>query len=122
MSAKKIVFYRTESGKCPVEEHLDSLTDEQAAKIAWVLKLIRELDQVPVNFFKKLANTNNIWEVRVNIGSNSFRLLGFFAGQNIFMLTNSFMKKSPKTPKQEIRLATKRRQEYLSRSKKDGRP
>ncbi len=44
---KEIVFYRTESGKCPVEEFLDSLTAKQAQKVVWVLNLIEELDDVP---------------------------------------------------------------------------
>jgi hypothetical protein len=65
---KTISFYTTVSGKCPVKDHLDSLSDNQAIKIAWVLKLIRELDQVPSRYFKKLINTEDIWEVRVNVG------------------------------------------------------
>jgi hypothetical protein len=47
IDVKTISFYHTTSGKCPVRKHLDTLTDVQAAKVAWVLKLIREIDQVP---------------------------------------------------------------------------
>ncbi len=112
---KTISFYRTASGKCPVKEHLDSLTDAQATKIAWVLKLIRELDQIPSKYFKKLVKTDDIWEVRVDVGRNIFRLLGFFHGRELIILTNSFQKKSQKTPLKEIRLAEKRKKEYLSR-------
>ena len=112
---KTIKFYRTLSKKCPVQEHLERLTDEQAMKIAWVLKLIRELDQVPSKYFKKLVNTDDIWEVRVRVGNNIFRLLGFFSGKQLIILTNSFQKKSQKTPKKEILLAEKRKKEYLSR-------
>ena len=112
---KTISFYRTASGKCPVEKHLDSLTDTQATKIAWVLKLIREIDQVPSKYFKKLVKTNDIWEARVNVGRNTFRLLGFFYNQELIILTNSFQKKSQKIPLKEIKLAEKRKKEYLSR-------
>jgi len=112
---KKISFYRTASGKCPIKEHLDSLTDAQATKIAWVLKLIREIDQIPSKYFKKLVNTDDIWEVRVDVGRNTFRLLGFFHGRELVILTNSFQKKSQKTSLKEIRLAEKRKKEYLSR-------
>lgn len=114
MTVKTISFYRTASGRCPVEEHLDALSDEQATKVVWVLKLIQELDQIPARFFKKLANTNGIWEVRVNVRSNSFRLLGFYGGPELFILTNSFQKKSQKTPLKEIRLAEKRKSDYLN--------
>lgn len=111
---KKISFYRT-AGKCPVEDHLDSLTDAETTKIAWVLKLIREIDQIPSKYFKKLVNTKGIWEVRVTVGKNTFRLLGFFHGRELIVLTNSFQKKTQKTPLKEIRLAEKRKKEYLGR-------
>lgn len=112
---KIISFYRTASGKCPVKDHLDSLTDAQATKIAWVLKLIRELDQIPPKYFKKMVNTDDIWEAKVDVGRNAFRLLGFFHGRELIILTNSFQKKSQKTPLKEIRLAEKRKKECLSR-------
>ena len=112
---KTISFYRTASGKCPVKNHLDRLTDTQATKVAWVLKLIRELDRIPSKYFKKLVNTNDIWEIRVDVGKNTFRLLGFFHGRELIVLTNSFQKKSQKTPKKEIRLAEQRKKEFLRR-------
>lgn len=112
---KSISFYWTESGKCPVKDHLDSLTDAQATKVAWVLKLIRELDQIPTRYFKKLVNTDGIWEARIDFGKDTFRLLGFLRGKQLIMLTNSFQKKSQKIPLKEIRLAEKRKKEYLSR-------
>lgn len=85
---KIIRFYETSSGKKPVQEFLENLTDKQLEKVTWVLKLIRELDRVPTNYFKKLVNTDNIWEVRASVGGNSFRLLGFFCGQHLIVLTN----------------------------------
>jgi len=51
---REIHFYRTEAGYCPVEKFLDSLPGKQAQKVAWVLKLIEELDFVPVQYFKNL--------------------------------------------------------------------
>ncbi len=115
MVMKTISFYRTASGKCPVEKHWDSLADTQTTKIAWVLKLIREVDQIPSKYFKKMVNTDDIWEARVDVGRNTFRLLGFFHGKELIILTNSFQKKTQKTPLKEIRLAEKRKREYLSR-------
>lgn len=113
---KQIVFYRTGSGKRPVQEHLDELTDKQVRKIAWVLKLIREINPVPTNYFKKLVNTDDLWEVRVDVGRDTFRLLGFMKGRELIILTNSFQKKSQKTPSQEIKLAERRKKDYLNRS------
>ena len=72
---------------------------------------------IPKQYFKKLINTDEIWEIRVQFGNNSFRLLGFIYKSKIIILTNAFSKKSQKTPKSEIVLAEKRKQEYLKRNK-----
>jgi len=112
---RKILFYKTGSGKCPVQEYLDTLSDKQVTKGAWVLKLIREIDPGPSNSFKKLINTDNIWEARADVGRDTFRLLGFFHGRELVILTNSFQKKSQKTPAKEIKLAERRKKEYLNR-------
>lgn len=115
---RTVNFYRTESGSCPVEEFLDSLSGKQVQKVIWVLRLIEELDVVPGQYLKKLVNTDDIWEVRIQFGGNIFRLLGFFDGARLMILTNGFAKKSQKTPHQEIGVATRRKNEYLSRKRK----
>ena len=61
-------------------------------------------------------NTNDIWEVRVDVGRDTFRLLGFLNGRDWVILTNSFQKKTQKTPSQEIKLAERRKTEFLNRS------
>ena len=114
---KTVNFYRTKGGSCPVEDFLDSLPGKQAQKVVWVLRLIEELDVVPGQYLKKLVNTKDIWEVRVQFGGNIFRLLGFFDGSTLLILTYGFAKKSQKTPRQEIELATRRKNEYLSRKR-----
>lgn len=112
---KQIGFYTTETGRCPVQEHLDELPDKAVQKIVWVLRVVRDLDRVPANYLKKLVNTDDIWEVRVDVGHNTFRLLGFFAGRELIVLTNSFQKKAQQTPPAEIRLAEERKADYLRR-------
>jgi len=52
---RSLVFYKTEKGQCPVAEFLDSLPSKVAQKVAWVLKLLQELDMVPGQYFKKLT-------------------------------------------------------------------
>jgi phage-related protein len=112
---RQVNFYRTQSERCPVEEFLDSLTGKQAQKVTWVLQLIEEAENVPRQYLKKLVNTEDIWEVRVQFGGNIFRLLGFFDGKALLILTSGFTKKSQKTPKQEIASAESRKRDYLSR-------
>jgi len=117
---RRAAFYTTAAGRCPVQEHLDTLPDKAVRKIAWVLRTVRDLERVPANYMKKLVNTDDIWEVRVNVGRNTFRLLGFFHGQELIVLTNSFQKKSRRTPPGEIRLAEERKADYLSRRIRHG--
>jgi len=114
---KEINFYRSESGKSPVEEFFDSLTAKQAKKVIWVLNMVEEHINVPSKYFKKMVNTDDLWEARVNFGSNIFRILCFFDGSEIIVLTYAFQKKTQKTPKQAIKIAEKRMKDYFKRKK-----
>lgn len=114
---RDVEFYRSMSGNSPVEEFLDSLSDQHAQKVLWVLRLIERMDIVPRQYFKKLAGTGYMWEVRVQCGSNSYRLLGFLDGPAQLILTGGFSKKQRKTPGREIDLAVRRRTDYLNRRK-----
>ena len=91
---KTVDFYTTDEGKTPVIDFLDSLSAKQAKKVTWVLQLIEELDVIPSTYLKKLVNTDDIWEVRVQVGNNIFRLLGFFDGNNLVVLNHGFQKKT----------------------------
>ncbi len=115
---REINFYKTESGKSPINNFLDSLHGKQVQKITWVLEYIEENKIVPKQYFKKLVNTDDIWEIRIQSGSNIFRILCFFDIENLIVLTNGFAKKSQKIPAKEIRLAEKRKKDYLKRKKK----
>jgi phage-related protein len=92
------------------------LTDKQAQKVAWNLRVIRDSDFIPKEYFKKLTNTN-LWEVRVKFGRNIFRILGFMEKENFIILTNGFQKKTQKTPIKEIKLAEKRMRDYIRRKR-----
>jgi len=74
---RQIEFYRDVSGKSPITEFLDTLQAKQAQKVTWVLKLIEEVDQVPKTYFKKLVNTDDIWEVRIQLEITYFEYCVF---------------------------------------------
>lgn len=114
---REIIFYRTRTGDCPIEKFLDSLSAKQAKKIAWVLQLVEELQLVPIQYLKKLDGTDDIWEVRVAVGNDTFRLLGFFDKGNLVVLTNGFAKKTQKSPQTEIALAESRKRDWLERKR-----
>lgn len=115
---RKIIFYRTASGQNPVEDFLDQLPPKTAQKVTWVLQLIEDLNKVPSKYFKKLVNTQDLWEVRASAGSNIFRLIGFFDGPKIVVVAHGFQKKTQKTPKRAIQIAHERKREYFRRKTK----
>ena len=115
---RTINFYRLPNGQSPIEIFLDSLTGKQSQKVLWVLQLIEELESVPRQYFKKLVDREGLWEVRIQFGNDIFRLLGFFDGGTLLILTNGFAKKTQKTPPQEIALAVRRKNDYFARRKK----
>jgi phage-related protein len=112
---RAIIFYRTEKGRCPVADFLDSMPPKVAQKMAWVLKLVQELDIIPGQYFRKLTAADELWECRVVFGGNTYRILAFYHGKNQMVLTHGFMKKTPKTPLQEIEEAKRLRADYLWR-------
>ncbi len=59
---RTVIFYKTDDGKCPVQEFLDSLSAKVAQKVLWTLSLLEDLEIVPSTYFKKLIGAENIWE------------------------------------------------------------
>ena len=115
MNRRDIRFYRTVDGRCLVEEFLDSLSDKTVQKIIWVLKLIEDLERIPSTYFKKLEATDDIWECRVQLGSQTYRLFGFFRENSLIILTHGFSKKSRKTPRNEIERAEACKKDFMRR-------
>ena len=58
---------------------------------------------------------DGIFELRAKVGSNITRVLYFFVVKRGIILTHGFIKKTDKTPPEEIKKAKQYRQEYLSR-------
>lgn len=112
---RRVVYYKTKNGESPIDNFLRSLSAKQFEKVVWVLAIIRDMPFISNQYLKKLKGTDDIWEVRIDFGNDTFRLLGFFDKGNIVVLTNGFAKKTEKTPPGEIRLAEQRKNEYEKR-------
>ena len=115
---REVNFYKTADGKCPVAEYLRSLPSDVRSKITKVFEIIKNMAVVPKNYFKHLAGTE-FYECRVEFTGNTYRLLGFFYGERLIILTNGFMKKTQKTPRSEIEIAKKRLAELKERGLDD---
>lgn len=96
-----VVFYKSQDSK--IQE-----------KIEYVLDLVRFERQVPKKFYKLLENTDGIWEIRIMTTFKSIRILCFQDKGNLVVLTNCFLKKTQKTPKNEIKIAEKLKNEYMT--------
>ncbi|SFB68826.1 Phage derived protein Gp49-like [Kaistella jeonii] len=81
-------------------------------KILWTIKLIETIDQIPAEYFKHLEGTNGLYEIRVQNGSDIFRIFCFFDEGKLVILINGFQKKTQKTPKKEIEKALKIKDQY----------
>ena len=114
---KIVQFCQAKDGKIPVEDFLNSLPAKVAQKVLWVLMVAEEMGTLPTTYFKKLVGSDDIWECRVQFGSNDYRILCFHVGGSVLVLTHGFMKKTRKTPAKEIERAENYRGDYLRRYK-----
>jgi phage-related protein len=73
---------------------------------------LEDIQKVPETYLKHIENTDGLFEIRIQLGSDIFRIFCFFDRGNLVVLTNGFQKKTQKTPKQEIEKALKIKQEY----------
>jgi len=81
-------------------------------KIVWTFDLIEEFQRVPETYLKHIENTDGLYEIRVQFGSDIFRIFCFFDQGQLIVLANGFKKKTQKTPKKEIEIALKIKAEY----------
>lgn len=84
------------------------------AKIEWTLALLRVTRRVPEKYFKHLEGIKGLYEVRVEVAGNIYRVFSFFDKGSLIVLGNAFQKKTQKTPRQEIEKALKIMEEYFN--------
>ena len=98
-------------------EFYESQPDNVQAKIEWTLNLIRVTRQVPEKYFKHIESKKGLYEIRVEVGGNIYRIFSFFDKGYLVVLGNAFQKKTQKTPKQELEKAIKIMEEYKNEHK-----
>ncbi len=81
-------------------------------KIIWTFRLIESQRIVPEYYLKHIEGTDGLYEIRVQLGNDIFRIFCFFDKGNVVVLANGFQKKTQKTPKSEIIRALKIKLEY----------
>jgi len=90
-------------------------------KIFKIIEAIETLERVPSNYLKHLTGTDGLYEARIQLGSNIWRVFCFFDGDKLVVLMNGFQKKTQKTPKNQIDKALSIMAEYYEqKGREDG--
>lgn len=83
-------------------------------KIIKVLDILETVERVPITYLKYIEGTNGLFEVRVQFGSDIFRIFCCFDGNRLVVLFSGFQKKTQKTPTKEIDRALRIMNEYYN--------
>lgn len=111
---RKLFFY-----KDYFREFYKAQTLKVQKKILWTLEVVESLDRIPEIYFKHLENSDGIYEIRVQVGNNIFRVFCFFDDNNLVVVGHGFQKKTQKTPEGEIVKAEGIKKEYYDGKKSD---
>ena len=109
---RELIFY-----KHHFQSFFDAQTTKVKDKIDYVLFVLTHTERIPEKFLKHMEGTAGLYEVRIELGGNIFRIFCCFDKGKLVVLFNGFQKKSNKTPKQEIETALKLMHEYFNEKK-----
>lgn len=110
----KVIFYDKEDGTEPVKDFILGLDKKMRAKVMKELKMLSLNGTELREPYSKLLD-DGIFELRAKSSSDITRVLYFFFVGRRIILTNGFVKKTPKTPPEELDRAKRYRNDYLKR-------
>ena len=99
------------------EDFLKSQPVKVQNKIFKIIEAIETLERIPTTYLKLITGTNGLYEARIQLGSDIWRVFCFFDKGRLVILLNGFQKKTEKTPKNEIDKAINLMNEYYESRK-----
>lgn len=114
MKAREVIIY-----KDYFDDFFKSQPQKVRDKIIKVLDIIEQVERIPATYLKYIEGTNGLFEIRVQLGNNIFRIFCFFDGNKFVILLTGFQKKTPKTPPTEIDRAVRLMNEYYEEKRKE---
>lgn len=100
-----VIFYKTEAGNEPVREWLKSLPRNDRKTIGEDIKTAQYGWPLGMPLVRKIER--GLWEVRSDISTGIARVL-FTVTEGLMILLHGFVKKSQKTPPNELATARRR--------------
>lgn len=107
-----IIFFQSNSGREPVREWLKDLTKDDRKIIGEDIKLLQFRWPLGMPLVRKLES--DLWEVRSNLSQGRIARVLFTVNKNEIVLLHSFIKKSQKTPQNDLKLGRSRRSLWQS--------
>jgi len=105
------IFYRTEAGGEPVREWLKGLSPEDRKRIGEDIKTVEFGWPVGMPVCKPLGN--GIYEVRSSLAQNQIaRVLFYIDKKGRMVLLHGFVKKTQKTPQEDLELARRNKSKH----------
>jgi phage-related protein len=104
-------FYRTAAGTEPVRNWLKALSREDKRIVGADIATVEFGWPVGMPTCRPLTLRRGLWEVRSSLTHNRIARVLFFVFQGEMVLLHSFIKKTQRTPDEELDLAVKRQKE-----------
>ncbi len=95
-------------------EFYNKQTDTTKDKIDYVIAIVRTEKQISQTFFQHLEGSDGLFEIKVKVGSNIYRIFSCFDEGQLIILFNGFQKKTQKTPKNELKKAIEIKKQYYA--------
>ena len=111
---RNVIFYKSH-----FLEFYSQLDENVRTKINYVLKMIQTQRVIPIKFLKHIEGTNGLYEIRIEVGSDIYRVFCCNDKEAIVVLLNRKVKKTQRTPKSEIRRALALMLDYFNDKKEE---
>ena len=116
-----VKFYSDKKGQEPVKDFLARLTKKEKAKVFKYIALLEEKKPSELScdkHYKNLSHYPGLWEVRVDFGTNGYRVFYFYHVGNTVILLHAFPKKTDETPAGDLAIALKHKEDWEIRGTK----
>ena len=106
----KVAFYKSGSGRSPVEDFIESLSKPDQARFRDVFDGVEQFGlDCPRVQFRQLQG--KLWEIKFSAPAGGYRIAYVVVQRYVMVWLHAFRKTSQKTPAQDLEIAEKRLRE-----------